>query len=220
MQVWTQMKLKIRIFFHLFSTNLMLVIAVPDFFKEKQNANEIYLVKLRSAYFFQNNPIFWYYRQYCLITGLYMLEPWEQSLFNCVIFAVCAFVEILLKAVGDAPILKQNKWTVDEKKTVAELCIFLRSYMKVTAYFSVMPICIISSRIADTFLIRNHDEYFYSSHILILQRFQLNDSDSLLLFINQCFAPSPDQTVRNLKDCFAPGDSKLVINYSKAQAWG
>ncbi|VIO98420.1 Uncharacterized protein BM_BM3362 [Brugia malayi] len=82
------MKLKIRIFFHLFSTNLMLVIAVPDFFKEKQNANEIYLVKLRSAYFFQNNPIFWYYRQYCLITGLYMLEPWEQSLFNCVIFAV------------------------------------------------------------------------------------------------------------------------------------
>ncbi|VDM20070.1 unnamed protein product [Wuchereria bancrofti] len=107
-----------------------------------------------------------------------MLEPWEQSLFNCVIFGVCAFVEILLKAVGDAPILKQNKWTVDEKKTVAELCIFLRSYMK------------------------------------------LNDSDSLLLFINQCFAPSPDQTVRNLKDCFAPGDSKLVINYSKTQAWG
>ncbi|VDO41824.1 unnamed protein product [Onchocerca flexuosa] len=87
-------------------------------------------------------------------------------------------VEILLKAVGDTPILKQNKWTVDEKKTVAELSIFLRNYMK------------------------------------------LSDSDSLLLFINQCFAPSPDQTVRNLKDCFAPGDSKLVINYSKTQAWG
>ncbi|VDN94166.1 unnamed protein product [Brugia pahangi] len=142
-------------------------------FERRENGHDSIVAK--------NNPIFWYYRQYCLITGLYMLEPWEQSLFNCVIFAVCAFVEILLKAVGDAPILKQNKWTVDEKKTVAELCIFLRSYMK---------------------------------------RFQLNDSDSLLLFINQCFAPSPDQTVRNLKDCFAPGDSKLVINYSKTQAWG
>lgn len=43
-----------------------------------------------------------------------------------------AKIEILLKAVGDAPILKQNKWTVDEKKTVAELSIFLRNYMKVS----------------------------------------------------------------------------------------
>ncbi|MCP9257136.1 Ubiquitin-like protein ATG12 [Dirofilaria immitis] len=113
----------------------------------------------------------WYYRQYCLVTGLYMLEPWERSLFNILLFSVCAF------AVGDAPILKQNKWTVDEKNS-GRIKHFLRNYMK------------------------------------------LNDSDSLLLFINQCFAPSPDQTVRNLKDCFAPGDSKLVINYSKTQAWG
>lgn len=49
-----------------------------------------------------------------------------------------AKVEILLKAVGDAPILKQNKWTVDEKKTVAELSIFLRNYMKVSSF---LPVC-------------------------------------------------------------------------------
>lgn len=87
-------------------------------------------------------------------------------------------VEILLKAVGDAPIIKQSKWAVDEQKTVAELTVFLRNYLK------------------------------------------LSDNDCLLLYINQCFAPSPDQTVRNLKECFAHGDSKLVINYSKTQAWG
>ncbi|VDN05300.1 unnamed protein product, partial [Thelazia callipaeda] len=107
----------------------------------------------------RNSVISWYYRQFCFVTEY-------------------GKVEILLKAVGDAPILKQNKWMVDESKTVAELTIFLRNYMK------------------------------------------LSDSDSLLLFINQSFAPSPDQTLQNLKDCFASGDSKLIINYSKTPAWG
>ncbi|KAL3984934.1 hypothetical protein ACH3XW_36530 [Acanthocheilonema viteae] len=37
----------------------------------------------------------WYYRQYCLVTGLYMLEPWERSLFNCVVFSICAFLFLL-----------------------------------------------------------------------------------------------------------------------------
>ncbi|VDN18372.1 unnamed protein product [Gongylonema pulchrum] len=127
----------------------------------------------------------WYYRQYFLVTGLYMLEPWERALFSCSLLALCAAsmsesgkVEVLLKAVGDAPIMKQTKWTVDENKTVAELTIFLRAYLK------------------------------------------LSNADSLLLYVNQCFAPWPDQTVRNLKECFAHGDSKLIINYSKTQAWG
>ncbi|CAG9540762.1 unnamed protein product [Cercopithifilaria johnstoni] len=41
----------------------------------------------------KDNSIFsWYYRQYCLITGLYMLEPWERLLFNCVVFGICAFI--------------------------------------------------------------------------------------------------------------------------------
>ncbi|MFH4973365.1 hypothetical protein AB6A40_000074 [Gnathostoma spinigerum] len=35
----------------------------------------------------------WYYLQYCLVTGLYMLEPWERALFN-------AFVVALMVAVG------------------------------------------------------------------------------------------------------------------------
>lgn len=40
-------------------------------------------------------------------------------------------VEILLKAVGDAPIMKQSKWVVDSKKTIAELTAFVRQYLKV-----------------------------------------------------------------------------------------
>lgn len=87
-------------------------------------------------------------------------------------------VEILLKAVGDAPIMKQSKWVVDSKKTIAELTAFVRQYLKVDA------------------------------------------SESVFLYVNQCFAPSPDQTLANLVECFASADSKLVLHYSKMNAWG
>ncbi|XP_025835030.1 autophagy protein 12-like isoform X2 [Agrilus planipennis] len=33
------------------------------------------------------------------------------------------------------------------------------------------------------------------------------------------FAPSPDQTVRNLYDCYST-EGKLVLHYCKTQAWG
>ena len=43
--------------------------------------------------------------------------------------------------------------------------------------------------------------------------------ESLYLYVNQAFSPSPDQTVGNLADCFAQ-DNKLVLYYSRGQAWG
>lgn len=39
------------------------------------------------------------------------------------------------------------------------------------------------------------------------------------LYVNQTFAPSPDQAVRNLYECFG-ADGKLVLHYCKSQAWG
>lgn len=87
-------------------------------------------------------------------------------------------VEILLKAVGDTPIMKQSKWNVDSGKTVAELTLFIRKYLKI------------------------------------------DPGESIFLYVNQCFAPSPDQTVSNLRRCFASADSKLVLHYSKTNAWG
>ncbi|CAG5093635.1 Similar to Atg12: Ubiquitin-like protein ATG12 (Rattus norvegicus) [Cotesia congregata] len=39
------------------------------------------------------------------------------------------------------------------------------------------------------------------------------------LYINQTFAPAPDQTVKNLYDCYGT-DGKLIIHYCKSQAWG
>ncbi|VDM25195.1 unnamed protein product [Toxocara canis] len=115
----------------------------------------------------------WYYLQYCLVTGLYMFSFSEE-----VLEMSEGKVEILLKAVGDAPIMKQSKWVVDSKKTIAELTAFVRQYLKV------------------------------------------DDGESVFLFVNQCFAPSPDQTLANLAECFASANCKLVLHYSKTSAWG
>uniref|UniRef100_A0A3B5M552 Serine palmitoyltransferase small subunit B n=2 Tax=Xiphophorus couchianus TaxID=32473 RepID=A0A3B5M552_9TELE len=34
----------------------------------------------------------WLYYQYLLITGIYVLEPWEKSIFNSVLFSAIAMV--------------------------------------------------------------------------------------------------------------------------------
>lgn len=48
---------------------------------------------------------------------------------------------------------------------------------------------------------------------------KLEPQDSLFVYVNQAFSPSPDQTVTNLADCFGQ-DNKLVLYYSRSQAWG
>nr|XP_004226941.1 ubiquitin-like protein ATG12 [Ciona intestinalis] len=45
------------------------------------------------------------------------------------------------------------------------------------------------------------------------------DSDSLFLYVNQAFAPSPDRDIGSLYECFG-SDEKLVLHYAKTQAWG
>lgn len=48
---------------------------------------------------------------------------------------------------------------------------------------------------------------------------KLEQTDSLFLYVNQAFSPSPDQTVTNLNECFG-SDNKLVLYYSRSQCWG
>ena len=86
-------------------------------------------------------------------------------------------VDVLLKATGDAPIMKKKKWSVDPDKTVGWVITFIRRYLK------------------------------------------LQDSESLFLYVNQAFAPAPDQVIKNLCECFS-SDGKLVLYYAKSQAWG
>lgn len=53
----------------------------------------------------------------------------------------------------------------------------------------------------------------------IRKKLELHKSDSLFVYVNQSFAPSPDQSVRNLFDCFG-SDGKLVLAYCRTPAWG
>ncbi|KAI4473250.1 hypothetical protein M0802_004846 [Mischocyttarus mexicanus] len=86
-------------------------------------------------------------------------------------------VDILLKATGNAPIMKQKKWSVNQDYQIGKVSDFLRKYLK------------------------------------------LEPSERLFLYVNQTFAPAPDQTLRNLYDCYG-ADGKLIIHYCKSPAWG
>ncbi|KAG8223308.1 hypothetical protein J437_LFUL001182 [Ladona fulva] len=86
-------------------------------------------------------------------------------------------IEILLKATGNAPIMKMKKWAVDPEKKIGWIIDFIKRYLN------------------------------------------LESSENLFLYVNQAFAPSPDQIVRNLYECFGT-DGKLVLHYCKSQAWG
>lgn len=48
---------------------------------------------------------------------------------------------------------------------------------------------------------------------------KLEAEEQLFLYVNQTFAPSLDQTVKNLYDCYST-EGKLVLHYCKSQAWG
>nr|XP_023014487.1 autophagy protein 12-like [Leptinotarsa decemlineata] len=48
---------------------------------------------------------------------------------------------------------------------------------------------------------------------------RLEQNEKLFIYVNQTFAPSPDQTVKNLFECYST-EGKLVLHYCKTQAWG
>ncbi|XP_039597367.1 ubiquitin-like protein ATG12 [Polypterus senegalus] len=86
-------------------------------------------------------------------------------------------IDILLKAVGDTPIMKTKKWSVERSRTIQALVQFIKKFLKLDA------------------------------------------TDQLFIYVNQSFAPSPDQEVGTLFECFG-SDGKLVLHYCKSQAWG
>lgn len=86
-------------------------------------------------------------------------------------------IDVLLKAVGDTPIMKTKKWAVERGRTILSLSQFISRFLKIEG------------------------------------------SEQLFIYVNQSFAPSPDQEVGILFDCFG-SDNKLVLHYCKSQAWG
>ncbi|XP_017955348.1 autophagy protein 12-like [Drosophila navojoa] len=48
---------------------------------------------------------------------------------------------------------------------------------------------------------------------------KLDASEQIFLYVNQTFAPAPDQIIKNLYECHG-ANGKLVLYYCKNQAWG
>ncbi|KAF5904477.1 ubiquitin-like protein ATG12, partial [Clarias magur] len=67
-------------------------------------------------------------------------------------------IDVLLKAVGDTPIMKTKKWAVERERTVQALSQFISRFLKFEA------------------------------------------NEQLFIYVNQSFAPSPDQEVGVLFD--------------------
>ncbi|KAH7405028.1 hypothetical protein KP509_15G054000 [Ceratopteris richardii] len=83
-------------------------------------------------------------------------------------------VVILLRATGDVPILKQNKFKIDATEKFVKVIDFLRRQLH---------------------------------------------RDTIFVYINSAFSPSPDETVADLFENFGI-DGKLVVNYASNMAWG
>ena len=100
-------------------------------------------------------------------------------------------------ATGDAPIMKQKNYKVDNDKKVEWIIAFIRKYLKLEDSES---------------LVRLLTFHIICQIINCMLFFQF-------VYVNQAFSPSPDQSVGNLCECFG-SEGKLVLYYSKTQAWG
>ena len=102
---------------------------------------------------------------------------------------------IHLRATGDAPILKQNKFKLRASSNFATLIELLRKQL----------------RFKDTdSLVRIRSKLFDSRLLACLLQF---------LFVNSAFSPSPEELLYDVYECFKT-ENELVINYATADAYG
>ncbi|KAH8269972.1 hypothetical protein KR018_001209 [Drosophila ironensis] len=107
---------------------------------------------------------------------------------------------VLLNATGNVPIIKKRTWTVDPNKTVSWIQKFIHKYLKLDA----------NEQIASAPQASKSAPSDCSPCPPISFQF---------LYVNQTFAPAPDQIIKNLYECHGT-NGKLVLYYCKNQAWG
>lgn len=120
-------------------------------------------------------------------------------------------VDILLNAAGNAPIMKQRKWTVDSLKDVNWVCRFIHKYLKLDAEEKLVTNFLL------WFIVFKQDGPYLSINCRHLFNFII--ACLQFLYVNQTFAPSPDQILKNLYECYGT-QNKLTLHYSITQAWG
>lgn len=109
---------------------------------------------------------------------------------------VLLLVIVFFRPVGNAPLLKQNKFKISSNQMFQSITDFLRRQLR-TATTSPRS----SPNPAPT-----------TEESLI-------EHQALYLYVNSSFAPAADEIIGNLFACFAV-DNTLIINYSMMPAWG
>lgn len=93
--------------------------------------------------------------------------------------------------------MKQRKWTVDSLKDVNWVSKFIHKYLKLDA----------------------EEKLVTSSFLFVVIAANIITEYLQFLYVNQTFAPSPDQILKNLYECYGT-QNKLTLHYSITQAWG
>ena len=120
-------------------------------------------------------------------------------------------VEVHLQATGDAPIMKQKKYKVDGEKRIDWIIAFIRKFLKLEPTDSLVS--------DNTLKYATIVDHYKHCTVKTFQIIYIKLHFFQFLYVNQAFAPSPDQTVKNLCECFGH-NGKLVLHYARSQAWG
>ena len=106
-------------------------------------------------------------------------------------------VRVHFVAVGSAPLMKRNKFQIGANEPFRSVMVFLHRMLKK----SPDP--------------KKEGNFANTTNISSVS----GGSESLFLYCNAAFVPSPDERLGDLSDCFSVrGD--LVIHYSFQEAWG
>ena len=65
----------------------------------------------------------------------------------------------------------------------------------------------------------HNGKQFASLNTFLRKMLKLKSDQSLFLYINSSFVPSPEENLKDLNDCFAIR-GELVIHYALQEAWG
>jgi len=122
---------------------------------------------------------------------------------------------VWLRATGDAPILKQQRYKVGSNERFSKVVDLLRERLKkeslVSCFFVFFP----------SFLFFSTSTSTSSSLSLFFSFFFLFSFLSQFVYVKESFAPSLDERIGVLALAYgSEGGTKLTLNYSTTPAWG
>lgn len=143
---------------------------------------------------------------------------------STITFLSCIFtVDVLLKAVGDTPIMKTKKWAVDRGRTVQSLSQFISRFLKLDASEQLVRMKFVNLLFhlpKHGQVCRKHTSDLSSVKLYLYLLFIYLTVSFIFVFVfipqfiyvNQSFAPSPDQDVGILFDVSIHKYLELLVN--------